>query len=414
MVQIIESNKRPSFGQKFSNAVGAGVQGANQLYQQHKEKEALSKALGPDSAGLPRDFQKMTYEAKLKQETDLAKFIQKKQMMDEIFNPQASQKSTGNMLRGQSDQIPEGENEQQEHELHPGFDATKFSDQDIVRATMVDPALGNALAKAKDVALRENASQEKFKEKKFESERQYHTQFSKPVEEKANALRSTLPKQEQAIDYARQAVESGDVGSFSMNHLADIFNLPSLRNAKGAQLVLAGKEQLLPNLGRISAKAQNLYMEKRMSTMIPQVGLKDEANLTMQEMLEGEAEMDRAYLSELDRISEKDMKEYGFVKKDIDQRARQATKHKEKEIAKRTSYRMKEVEEKAKGASALKSEVGKNVVKGTPMTLAMMSQYWKKFGDDALTVAEKNGYYIPTKEEFLIFEQRPSEFRETL
>ena len=119
------------------------------------------------------------------------------------------------------------------------------------------------------------------------------------------------------MNYARQAIESREVGAFTMNHLADITGFDSLRNSKGAQLILASKEQLLPSLGRISAKAQNLYMEKRMASMIPQVGARDEANLTMQEMLEGEAAMDRAYLTEFDKLAEKDMDEYGYVKKAV-------------------------------------------------------------------------------------------------
>jgi len=68
MIQVLESNKKPSFGQKFINALGVGLQGANELYQQHQEKEALRGVLGNEGANLPRDFQKMAYESKLKQQ----------------------------------------------------------------------------------------------------------------------------------------------------------------------------------------------------------------------------------------------------------------------------------------------------------------------------------------------------------
>ena len=75
MPLIIEENKRPSFGQKFSNAVGAGLQGAGQLYQQQQQnqqqqlqKQAISKLLGEGSENLPLEFQKMAYESQLKQQ----------------------------------------------------------------------------------------------------------------------------------------------------------------------------------------------------------------------------------------------------------------------------------------------------------------------------------------------------------
>ena len=63
----------------------------------------------------------------------------------------------------------------------------------------------------------------------------------------------------------------------------------------------------------------------------------------------------------------------------------------------------------------MKKQVGKNVSKGTPLTLAMAKLYVEKFGkEDALKVAEKNGYRIPTMEEFSSYEKVPQEFREDL
>lgn len=74
MVQIIQELERgPSLGQKFSNAVGAGIQQAGQLYQQHQEKESISKLLGPESANLPRDFQKLMLEKNYKSASEREK-----------------------------------------------------------------------------------------------------------------------------------------------------------------------------------------------------------------------------------------------------------------------------------------------------------------------------------------------------
>ncbi len=387
--------KVKSFGEEFGGSLGGGLGRGFSEGIQEKEKEKS-------------EFRKLSEQARLRQETDTAKIKAKQDMVNSLFGGNQFQQNTGETLRGDQNQIDN------ELGFPPGFDASKFSDEDILRATAAEPALGNALAKAKDVALRENREKSALQRKEFSEERSYHTQFSKPAEEKVNLLRNTLPKQEAALNYARQAIESGEVGAFTMNHLADLMGADSLRNSKGSQLVLAAKEQLLPTLGRISAKAQNQYMEKRMSSMIPQVGAQDEANLTMQEMLEGEAEIDRAYVTEFDRLVAKDTEEHKFTKKDIEKRARDAVKYKEKEIGKRTAYRMKEIEEESEGLSSLKSKVGKNVIQGTPLTLSMANLYIKKFGENAQDVAKKNGYSIPTREELMIFEQRPEQYRETL
>ena len=73
---------------------------------------------------------------------------------------------------------------------------------------------------------------------------------------------------------------------------------------------------------------------------------------------------------------------------------------------------MKELEEQEKGLSKLKQDVGKKVVRGTPLTKYMAKLYVEKFGSDALKKAKENGYQIPTAEDFRIYEQTPSEFRE--
>lgn len=410
-IDIIPENRKrtagENFAQAFSGLLNQGAQFMQQQKQQKQQQQAAQTAkekFGIDITGFDPETQKALLVEAFKQQGQQGRLGQKQDFLGQLFGGGQQNQEMGQNLRGEGQQKPQGQN----------FDPSQLSDAQIAQATAVDPNIGRALMHAKDVALRENREQESKIHREFGEERSYHTQFSKPAEEKVNTLRNSLPKQEAAMNYARQAIESGDVGAFTMNHLAEITGADSLRDAKGAQLILAAKEQLLPSLGRISAKAQNLYMEKRMASMIPHVGNKDEANLTMQEMLEAEAEMDRAYLSEFDRLSEKDMKEHKFVKKDIEKRARDAVKHKDNEIAKRTSYRMKEIEEEAEGLSALKSNVGKNVTPGTPLTLSMANLYIKKFGDNAQDVAKKNGYYIPTREELMIFEQRPEQYRETL
>jgi hypothetical protein len=248
--------------------------------------------------------------------------------------------------------------------------------------------------------------------KGFESDRAYHTGFSKEDEKEVTQLQGSLNQQEVALNYARQAIESGDVGYFSKDKLADATGIDAFRTAKGAQLITAGKENLLSNMDRVSAKAQNIWFEQRLASMFPKIGQTEEANLTMQEMIEGDAAMKRAYVTEFIRIAKEDQDKYGFVKKDAKQRALSNVDSLNKEIFNRSIYRMKELEEQEKGLSKLKQDVGKKVVRGTPLTKYMAKLYVEKFGSDALKKAKENGYQIPTAEDFRIYEQTPSEFRE--
>lgn len=292
------------------------------------------------------------------------------------------------------------------------FNILKVSDQDILEIAAVDNELATQLRSTRDAALKAQENEKKTKRSDFESERTYHTSFSRKAEEEADQLRSMIPKKESALNFARDSVESGNMEYFSPDKLADVTGIDAFRTTNGAKLITASKENLLTNMSRISAKGQNLWFEKRLNQMFPKIGQSNEANLTVQEMLEGELQVEKSYLNEFDRISKQDQEDYGFVKKDASMRARNNVKSSEKEIMKRTTYRMKELQEVEEGLDKMKKMVGKNVIKGTPFTLAMAKLYKNKFGDKALDVAEKNGYYIPTVEEFTIFQQRPEEFRE--
>ena len=238
-------------------------------------------------------------------------------------------------------------------------------------------------------------------------DRAYHTKYSDEARKEADALRTSIPKKQMALRYARDAIESRDLSYFSPDKIADATGVDLFRTAKGAQLVTAAKENLLSNMGRVSAKGQNIWFEQRLNSMFPKVGQSLEANLTVAEMLEGEEAMDDAYLKEFDRLVKEDKDKYGFVRDDIKQRAVDAAAPLQKEILKHSSYRMKEIEERELGASALRKKVGAKVTPGTPLTRTMAKFYKEKYGSDDLTLKKlkEDGYYIPTMAEFEKYQQ---------
>lgn len=380
--------------ESFGSIIGRG------LAENLKEKSAQRLASKASQADYAQKLGLLEHEYGLKGNLEKQKQTAKQDFLSNLFGGQQSAN------RSFSDQLNEEAPQQAQ------FDPINISDAQIAQATSMDPALGRELRAAKDTALKERNREDKAKRDIFESERAYHTGFSKEAEKQVSELRSVLPKKEAALHFARDAVESGNLGTFSLDYLADLTGKDIFRTAKGAQLITAGKENLLNNMSRVSARAQNIWFEQRLNSMFPKIGQSQEANLTVQEMLEGETLLDRAFLQAFDKIAQEDEEINKFTKKDILKRVHESIKPLEKDILNRTSYRMKEIEEVEKGLKSLKEKVGKNVTKGTPLTLAMAKLYKDKFGDNALKVAEKNGYYVPTIEQFKAYQQRPEEFSE--
>lgn len=391
MVQVLQPSAKDNLGSLVGRGLGQGLsQGINQSAE-------FGRIMKQQAAAAQAAEQQAALKEQLKFMREQALLSQKQSFLNQLLGGGEGQDIEG--MEGIDSGMPEISNTNPK--TQNGFNPLEISDEAIARATAIDPNVGRALRSAKDSAItRRN------------EDRKYHTEFTKELEKEANQQRASLPKKEMALNFARNALETGDLGYFSLDKLADATGFDVFRTSKGAQLITAAKENLLGNMGRVSSRAQNMWFEQRLNSMFPKIGQSKEANLTVQEMLEGELALDQAYLNAFDEMSQKDEKQYGFVKKDISKRVHDAIRPLEKEIMRRTSYRMKEVEEQEKGISALKKEAGKNVVEGTPLTLAMAKIYKDKFGDNALKVAEKNGYYIPTVEEFQIYQQRPQKFRE--
>ncbi len=449
MVQIIPAN--PSQKRSFGEQVLAGLSEAAPGIQQHFQKQQqlqqmqqenqAAKRMGVDLSGIsdPKTRQEIVSLA-LQGQNQLALEEKKqgapqkpltqlqesqKKLADERFKALQSNQNLFQSLSGQ--QSPDMQQQDQENPQMQGqdqsqdqqgrFDISTVPEDKLrqIAAFKGQPGQEGTLGNIAQFELDKRETKKKEDLRKFEGERAFHTGYSKEAVKKADAIRESLPRKEMALNFARNAVESGNVEYFSPDKLADATGNDLFRTAKGAQLITAGKENLLSNMARVSSKAQNQWFEQKLNSMFPRIGQSNEANLTTQEMLEAEAAMDKAYLEEFDRIQEEDDKNYGFERKDIEKRARQAVKPLENHIMNRASFRMKEIEETEKGLTSMKKDVGKNVSKGTPLTMAMAKLYVDKFGkENALKVAEKNGYTIPSPDEFSSYQKIPQEFREEL
>lgn len=393
-----------SLGAAIGAGIGKGIAGRKERKREAEQGQMLSQLLfGEEGA---EQFGGLSPELQLK----ASQVMQARQQQ---ADKQRAAEEKSNLLKSilglggepTQDQIPE-DLAAPEREMVPREPARELTEKDVFSLGLVDPQIAK---------IAQSAQQESVK--KFERERDYHTKFVQEIEKKVSAERETLPRKEMALDFALDAVKSGEVGSFTKNNLADAIGGKigdALRTTKGAQLVTAGKENLLNNLNRVSARAQNLWMEQRLASMFPKIGQTQEANETVAEMLNAELSMDRSFVKTYDRLSEEDEKKYGYVRKDISKRVAEESENVQKEIFDRSSHRIREIQERELGLKKLKGMVGKKVARGTPMTLGMLKLYSKKFGDKALKVAKQNGYKIPTFEQYQTYQKDPQEFREQL
>ncbi|CAB4121570.1 hypothetical protein UFOVP1357_53 [uncultured Caudovirales phage] len=420
MVQIIEENRKQSnFLDEIQGSLKehlAKQQEVKQKMQLMSHQAANQQALEEKKYGLKSKFEqeKRDYMQSILEQIENTPGQGKGNFQDQIMEePQGPSEEDLEMAVNQLQDEYKPRNRQEREELKDNL--RRMNQRAAGQQTMLrDPFLKAKKYAAAGLHDASRIAGEEVKAgiKEKTEERKFHTTYSAKQEEEANKLRDSIPKKENALNFARDAVESGNMGTFSLDYLADLTGKDVFRTAKGAQLLTAGKENLLSNMSRVSARAQNQWFEQRLASMFPKIGQSKEANLTVQEMLEGEVALDSAYLKEFDRISEEDEGRYGYVRKDASKRAHNAIKPLEKEVFNRSSYRMRELEEQEMGAKKLNSKVESPVPRGTPLTLANMNILYKKYGDKAIEKAEKLGYRVPTREEFELYQVSPQEFRE--
>ena len=149
MIQIIQEK---TFGSDFGTALGAGLgkgmsegfetaeASKKQMADIAKENEEIYNATGIKLRGVTPETRKaeFTHALKLKQEEHKQGLKQERQQgfLEKLY--------------GGNQQQPKSQQTQQE------FDPGQISDENILEATSIDPALGRELRAAKDTALREN------------------------------------------------------------------------------------------------------------------------------------------------------------------------------------------------------------------------------------------------------------------
>lgn len=219
------------------------------------------------------------------------------------------------------------------------------------------------------------------------------------VQKDLASKREALQKQRHDFKLARQAVNTGKVGGFDINYIANA--LPGeignpLKNASGAQLESAMKGVLISDLGAVSGQ-KNQFLEKTLKSSLPSIGKTKEANDAVITMFEARMDVEEKLLdAKQDLIAEYE-KRGQTPPSNIDKIAQEMTKDYAIQREDRESYDIQRIFEKEGGERNLRSL--EKVAQGTMLTKERRDSLIKLYRGDKAKAKEKAislGYTIPT------------------
>lgn len=378
---------RPNLGSALGQALGSyGASQYNRNYKQQLEQQKQEKAKQQQSllaqTLFPNDPQKQTLFAQMPETQQLA--------VAKLQQPKEPPGGIG------AQPVPPEVSSKIENIIKNNPEASADELTIMMNNEGVPPYYSN-------IAIETRRRSDENNLKNFYKDRSYHGEEAKKAKDKVSKLQENLPKTKMALDMALDAVKSKEVGAFSLNNLSERLGIDELKTAKGVQLITAGKENLIGNLSSVSARAQNLWIEQRFSSMFPKIGQSEESNETIESMLRANYELDELYVKKFNELAEEDEKKFGYIKGDIDRRVNSSIKPEQEKILKKVSFNTRMIYEREKGADWMRDQVNKKPTPGTvltPQMVKIMAEHFKGDLKKVLNHAEKLGYEIPTESEY--------------
>jgi len=283
----------PSAGRRFGGAVGRGV-----------------------SSGL-----ELLMEAKLRQMGEQEKLAQQREKFAQL------QSILGGGDRVQGEPTRGG---------LPGQIPEEISDEQILTLSEDYPNVAKILQ-----------SQKEGRAKVTEAKAKREFERAKPILARADERAEQITQKESSLALMKDAVQTGNLGFFSPDNLAEITGIEGLRTPKGAQFISSGKEYFLGSLKRAGARP-NQWIEQQIQKMLPKMGRSEAANLTVLAALESELAIEKQQLDIIDRLAQEDEAQFGYIKGNIGQRTRKELKKFADEEQKRLEISLREIQKTEK------------------------------------------------------------------
>ncbi len=187
MVQIIEENRRPSTRDAFFNMMGQGanamaqsLMGEKNKAQMQQENEQIKKTFGVDLTGINNpEARKAILTESLKGMSRENILKKKSQQFSDILNQRNEPESFGEEINNVKDLASFQSQEEQGNapsQQRKSQRAQKYTDQQILQATNLDPNLGREMRMANDQINKQQRHEEKFGLEKEKSSSEYKRQ----------------------------------------------------------------------------------------------------------------------------------------------------------------------------------------------------------------------------------------------
>lgn len=223
------------------------------------------------------------------------------------------------------------------------LDLKTIPDEEIAAVALDDPMFAKILQKGKQIALSE---QHKIDDNK-NRDREYAYKVNQKTRDKADAIRDSLPAQQGALVGMEDAINSNEIGPFTLDHFANMLGIEGLRSAKSGQFLAASKTFFGKAVKEVGGARPNIYLEQQMASMLPGIGRDKWANLGGLEFQKFGVDVNEKWLDLYDKFSNEDIDKYGFVKENIDSRIA-------KEMKPFTEKRQQQLEDKIKEIDKLR------------------------------------------------------------
>src|SRR6185369_16266447 len=179
-----------------------------------------------------------------------------------------------------------------------GAQATQSSPQDLTQLSEEQLIKGLSLPDIRpsfQAELDRRYQKEKLEQNEhIESSRRKASRAGK-VLDRADELTYELPALEASLSQMVDAIQTGDLGFWSFNNLADITGIEGFRDPKGAQFKTAAKEFLIGGLSRIKGRP-NQWIEQQVLDSAAKIGRDQASNLISTRALQNEVDLKKEFV----------------------------------------------------------------------------------------------------------------------
>jgi len=339
MVQVLE--KIPSFGEQIGRSIGQGtsegissvISSRQKMQELAKENEEIYKHTGFRLTSIDPEMRKKEFEIKLQGQQKELERSGDESYLNNLLGKGGKKTFEEDQPGLKTPKNKEIRNPVESMEEEGEFDPTKISDEQILKAHARKPGLGTALGKLKDVGLREKRakteaeikSKERIEDKteaKFQKEREFHTEDSRPIIEEANQRLKNAPIAKGLREQLRRDISSGEASGM-FPYMVDKMGLESYRNPESARFSSAVKNLFVESLNDIPGARPNMFIERFLSNAQPNIGRSVEANLSVMDISDFVEDLKNEQARKEIEIAKEDREKFGFVKEDVTERARE-------------------------------------------------------------------------------------------